>query len=121
MPRGVKKENLPSKICEVCKRPFTWRKVWERCWDDVKTCSDRCKAERKKQNKANREALQAGSDANQNPNENVSKVVDIGNSSELNMRLCVAGMANPQASLHHFLLFAFSPRKFLSLDRIQYA
>ena len=28
--RGVKKENLPSKICVVCNRPFTWRKKWER-------------------------------------------------------------------------------------------
>ena len=24
----VKKENLPSKICPVCKRPFVWRKKW---------------------------------------------------------------------------------------------
>ncbi|KAI8464040.1 MAG: hypothetical protein J3K34DRAFT_441845 [Monoraphidium minutum] len=49
MPRGVLKSNLPSKICESCQRPFTWRKVWEKCWDDVKTCSDRCKSERRKQ------------------------------------------------------------------------
>jgi hypothetical protein len=48
MPRGVDKANLPSKMCEVCKRPFTWRKVWESCWDEVKTCSDRCKNERKR-------------------------------------------------------------------------
>ncbi|KAL6764557.1 hypothetical protein V8C86DRAFT_2472175 [Haematococcus lacustris] len=48
MPRGVAKENLPSKTCLVCKRPFTWRKVWERCWDEVLTCSDRCKSDRKK-------------------------------------------------------------------------
>lgn len=27
MTRGVKKENLPSKVCVVCNRPFTWRKV----------------------------------------------------------------------------------------------
>lgn len=26
MPNGVKKENLPSKICIVCNRPFNWRK-----------------------------------------------------------------------------------------------
>jgi hypothetical protein len=30
MTRGVKKENLPSKMCVVCNRPFTWRKKWER-------------------------------------------------------------------------------------------
>lgn len=47
MPRGVKKENLPSKICVTCKRPFTWRKKWEKCWDEVTTCSKRCNAERK--------------------------------------------------------------------------
>lgn len=29
MPRGVKKEHLPSKTCEVCKQPFTWRKKCE--------------------------------------------------------------------------------------------
>lgn len=52
MPRGVLKENLPSKICVVCKRPFTWRKVWEKCWDEVLTCSDRCKSERKRLNRA---------------------------------------------------------------------
>lgn len=49
MPRGVKKEHLPSKTCETCAKPFTWRKKWEACWDDVKTCSDRCKNARKKQ------------------------------------------------------------------------
>jgi hypothetical protein len=27
MTKGVKKENLPSKVCVVCNRPFTWRKV----------------------------------------------------------------------------------------------
>jgi hypothetical protein len=32
--RGVKKENLPTKVCVVCDRPFTWRKKWERCWDE---------------------------------------------------------------------------------------
>lgn len=41
--RGVKKENLPSKLCPVCNRPFTWRKKWERDWEHVKYCSDKCK------------------------------------------------------------------------------
>lgn len=47
MPRGVKKEHLPSKICVVCERPFTWRKKWERCWDEVTTCSKSCNAKRR--------------------------------------------------------------------------
>jgi hypothetical protein len=47
MPRGVKKENLPTKICVVCERPFTWRKKWERVWDDVTTCSKSCNHKRR--------------------------------------------------------------------------
>ena len=47
MPRGVKKENLPSKVCVVCNRPFTWRKKWERCWAEVSTCSKSCNAKRR--------------------------------------------------------------------------
>jgi hypothetical protein len=45
---GVKKENLPSKICVVCGRPFTWRKKWARVWNEVKYCSDACRGQRKK-------------------------------------------------------------------------
>lgn len=41
--KGVKKENLPQKICIVCGRPFTWRKKWEKTWAEVKYCSDGCK------------------------------------------------------------------------------
>ena len=48
MTRGVKKENLPTKVCVVCDRPFTWRKKWEQCWDEVTTCSKSCNAKRKK-------------------------------------------------------------------------
>ncbi|WP_370514237.1 DUF2256 domain-containing protein [Flavobacterium sp. SLB02] len=40
--RGVKKQNLPTKICIVCQRPFVWRKKWEKVWDEVKYCSDKC-------------------------------------------------------------------------------
>jgi hypothetical protein len=47
--RGVKKENLPTKVCVVCERPFTWRKKWERCWDEVTTCSKSCNASRKRE------------------------------------------------------------------------
>ncbi|MCX7665870.1 MAG: DUF2256 domain-containing protein [Gemmataceae bacterium] len=38
-----KKENLPSKICLVCGRPFTWRKKWSKNWSEVKYCSEKCR------------------------------------------------------------------------------
>jgi hypothetical protein len=41
--KGVKKENLPSKMCITCGRPFAWRKKWEKVWDEVKYCSDACR------------------------------------------------------------------------------
>ena len=47
--RGVKKENLPTKVCMVCNRPFTWRKKWERCWDEVTTCSKSCNGTRRRE------------------------------------------------------------------------
>ena len=47
MPRGVKKEHLPSKVCVVCHRPFTWRKKWEQVWDEVTTCSKSCNRQRR--------------------------------------------------------------------------
>ncbi len=46
MPTGVKKENLPEKMCPVCERPFTWRKKWEDDWEQVKYCSERCRKRR---------------------------------------------------------------------------
>jgi hypothetical protein len=46
--KKIKKENLPSKICTVCNRPFTWRKKWEKIWDEVKYCSDRCRNDKSK-------------------------------------------------------------------------
>ncbi|MDX1995637.1 MAG: DUF2256 domain-containing protein [bacterium] len=50
--RGVKKQHLPTKICAVCNRPFTWRKKWEKNWDEVKYCSDACRAKSRGQKKA---------------------------------------------------------------------
>jgi hypothetical protein len=47
MPRGVKKENLPFKVCVICNRPFNWRKKWENCWDEVSTCSNSCNRQRR--------------------------------------------------------------------------
>jgi hypothetical protein len=45
----MKKSDLPSKMCPVCERPFTWRKKWERNWEDVKYCSKRCGGNRSRQ------------------------------------------------------------------------
>ena len=44
------KPHLPSKICPVCGRPFTWRKKWANIWDEVRYCSERCR-----RNKARKE------------------------------------------------------------------
>ena len=41
----VAKANLPSKMCIICVRPFTWRKAWERSWKERETCSTRCLGE----------------------------------------------------------------------------
>ncbi|MFY8131835.1 MAG: DUF2256 domain-containing protein [Bacteroidia bacterium] len=38
-----KKPFLPTKNCEVCGKPFSWRKKWEKVWNDVKYCSERCR------------------------------------------------------------------------------
>ena len=72
MPRGVKKENLPSKICVTCERPFTWRKKWEKCWDEVTTCSKSCNAKRRKekQRKKHEEADSGDDDENQDNHQN---------------------------------------------------
>ncbi|MFN5357236.1 MAG: DUF2256 domain-containing protein [Bacteroidota bacterium] len=47
MPKNIKKEHLPQKICKVCRRPFTWRKKWEKIWDEIKYCSDKCRKNKK--------------------------------------------------------------------------
>ena len=39
----MKKQNLPSKTCPVCTRPFNWRKKWERNWGSIIYCSERCR------------------------------------------------------------------------------
>ncbi|CAK0783980.1 hypothetical protein CVIRNUC_007183 [Coccomyxa viridis] len=57
--KAVAKADLPSKICIVCKRPFTWRKKWEKCWDDVKYCSERCRRSRSQTG----EAAEAGGES----------------------------------------------------------
>jgi len=43
--KGVKKSNLPTKICPVCNRPFAWRKKWEKNWENVKYWSKKCSSQ----------------------------------------------------------------------------
>jgi hypothetical protein len=43
MPKTIRKSDLPTKLCAVCKRPFTWRKKWALVWDEVRYCSDACR------------------------------------------------------------------------------
>ena len=45
--KSVKKQHLPDKICLVCKRPFSWRKKWEKDWNNVKYCSEKCRKNKK--------------------------------------------------------------------------
>lgn len=40
------KINLPTKLCIVCQRSFTWRKKWQRDWENVKYCSKKCQSQR---------------------------------------------------------------------------
>ncbi|MEB2784940.1 DUF2256 domain-containing protein [Algoriphagus persicinus] len=42
----MKKGDLPTKICLVCKRLFAWRKKWEKNWEEVKYCSEKCRRNR---------------------------------------------------------------------------
>ncbi len=42
-----KKADLPSKLCLVCERPFTWRRKWAKDWDQVRYCSERCRRDAK--------------------------------------------------------------------------
>lgn len=44
--RMRKKADLPSKICQQCGRPFSWRRKWHNTWNEVKYCSDRCRSAR---------------------------------------------------------------------------
>jgi drug/metabolite transporter (DMT)-like permease len=37
------KQSLPTKVCPVCKLPFSWRKKWRRTWEQVIYCSERCR------------------------------------------------------------------------------
>lgn len=42
------KSQLPSKTCQLCQRPMSWRKAWAKNWDEVKYCSDDCRSAAKR-------------------------------------------------------------------------
>ncbi|MBL7706609.1 MAG: DUF2256 domain-containing protein [Taibaiella sp.] len=46
MPKQIKKQDLPVKVCIGCNRPFSWRKKWEKVWEAVKYCSKKCSSKR---------------------------------------------------------------------------
>jgi hypothetical protein len=114
MPRGVKKENLPWKLCEVCQRPFTWRKVWERCWDDVKTCSDRCKAERKKQNNKAKKEEESNSGSTKETSHDARQVVEM----DKRTTAQINSFAGIMPLHHQLLLFSFSLHRVMALNRL---
>ena len=31
----MKKQNLPTKVCKVCNKPFSWRKKWKLNWEKL--------------------------------------------------------------------------------------
>ena len=43
------KAHLPSKPCQQCGRPMSWRKAWAKNWDEVKYCSGACRARKNEQ------------------------------------------------------------------------
>lgn len=46
MAKRVAKSDLPTKICPVCARPFTWRRKWAKVWDEVRYCSQACRGQK---------------------------------------------------------------------------
>jgi hypothetical protein len=41
--KRIEKRDLPTKVCPVCGRPFTWRRKWASTWEEVRYCSERCR------------------------------------------------------------------------------
>ena len=40
------KSNLPTKLCPVCSRDFTWTKKWRVEWNNVIYCSEKCRRDK---------------------------------------------------------------------------
>jgi hypothetical protein len=49
-----KKDQLPTKTCPVCARPFEWRKKWAKNWETVVYCSERCQRQARRDRNASR-------------------------------------------------------------------
>jgi hypothetical protein len=45
--KGVRKQDLPEKLCHGCGKPFAWRKSLAKNWSVVKYCSDACRGRKK--------------------------------------------------------------------------
>jgi hypothetical protein len=41
------KAALPSKPCQACGRPMSWRRKWAASWDSVLYCSAACRQRRR--------------------------------------------------------------------------
>ncbi|MGY5847923.1 DUF2256 domain-containing protein [Salegentibacter sp. HM20] len=41
--KHLKKADLPTKLCPICQRRFSWRKKWRNSWEEVKYCSEKCR------------------------------------------------------------------------------
>lgn len=46
MPKIRKPSELPTRVCVICGRHFTWRKAWAKVWNEVKYCSGKCRGKR---------------------------------------------------------------------------
>lgn len=37
------KQSLPTKSCQHCGLPMSWRKAWARHWNEARYCSEACR------------------------------------------------------------------------------
>jgi len=92
--KGVKKENLPIKICVICNRPFTWRKKWEKCWDEVTTCSKKCNGMRRQRKQEERRETMA--DSNSREHQKIDYDIDDNSSIKVDTRSMVNQITEAQ-------------------------
>ena len=39
----IRKESVPTKLCQKCGRYFDYRPKWKKVWNEVKFCSKKCR------------------------------------------------------------------------------